>query len=124
MACSKDELQRIASIATELSFTGGTVLAAEGHAGHEFMIITEGTAEVSVRGKVVSKLGPDDFFGEVALLDGGPRSATVTATSDVVVKAIEEREFSLLVHESPSIARKLLVAVARRLRAADLRLVE
>ena len=124
MACSKDELRRVAATSSTLSYTAGTVLASEGEMGHEFMVIADGTAEVSVKGKVVARLGPDDFFGEVALLDGGPRSATVTATSDLVVRVIEERDFSLLVYDSSALARKLLIGVAKRLRTANLGLDE
>lgn len=124
MACSKDELRRVAATSSTLSYPAGTVLASEGEMGHEFMVIADGTAEVSVSGRVVAMLGPDDFFGEVALLDGGPRSATVTATSDVVVRVIEERDFSVLVYDSSALARKLLIGVAKRLRAANIGLDE
>ena len=123
-ACSKDELEQIAGAASTLSFPAGTVLAAEGDAGHEFMVIAEGSAEVSVRAKVINRLGPDDFFGEVALLDGGPRTATVVAVSDVVAHVIEQREFAVLLFDSRSLARKILIGVAKRLRAAEVRLEE
>ena len=121
-ACSRDELAQIAAAATTLTYPAGTVLAREGELGCEFMLITAGTVEVAIRGNVVNQLGPDEFFGEVALLDGGPRTATVSTTSEVTAHVIEQREFSVLLFDSPSLARKLLVAVAKRLRKADLRL--
>jgi CRP-like cAMP-binding protein len=122
MACSKDECRRIAKMCSTLSFPAGSVLAREGELGREFMVVAEGTADISVNGTTVATVGPGDFFGEVALLDGGPRTATVVATSDVVIQAIEQRDFAVLVHDSPSLARKLLVGVAKRLRAADMTL--
>ena len=117
--CSNDELGQVAAAATTISFPAGTVLAREGEVGREFMVIVEGTADVVVNGASVDQLGPNDFFGEVALLDGGLRTATVTATTDVVAHVIEQREFSVLLFDSPSLARKLLVGVAKRLRSAQ-----
>ena len=92
-ACSKDELQQIAAAASTLTFPAGTVLAREGDVGREFMVIDDGTADVVIGGAVVNQLGPDDSFGEVALLDGGVRTATVVASTDVVAYVIEQREF-------------------------------
>ena len=97
-----DELRQIAAAATTLSFPAGTVLAAEGEVGREFMVIAEGSADVTVRGAVINVLGPDDFFGEVALLDGGLRSATVVATSDLRGPRHRTAQFSVLLFDSPS----------------------
>jgi CRP/FNR family transcriptional regulator, cyclic AMP receptor protein len=123
-ACSKDELQQVAAAASTLTFPAGTVLARQGDVGREFMVIVDGTADVVIAGATVNELGPDDSFGEVALLDGGLRTATVLARTDVVAHVIEQREFSVLVFDSHSLARKLLIGVAKRLRAAELRLHE
>ena len=120
MACSDDELRRIAGATSLLSYPAGTVLAKEGELGCEFMVIAEGSVEVSVRGARRALLGPGDYFGEVALLDGGTRTATVTAASDLVARVMEQRDFAVFVQDSPSLARKLLVGVAKRLRAAEL----
>jgi CRP/FNR family transcriptional regulator, cyclic AMP receptor protein len=117
--CSSDELAQIAAAASTISFPAHSVLAREGEVGREFMVIVEGTADVAVNGAVVNQLGPNDFFGEVALLDGGLRTATVTATTDVVAHVIEQREFSVLLFDSPSLARKLLVSLAKLIRAAQ-----
>ena len=122
--CSRDELAQIAAAASTLSFPAGTVLARAGDVGREFMLIVDGTAEVEVNGAVVNRVGPGDAFGEVALLDGGLRTATVTATADVVAHVIEQREFSVLLFDSPSITRKLLVGLAKRLRATEQRLAQ
>jgi CRP/FNR family transcriptional regulator, cyclic AMP receptor protein len=123
-ACTKDELQQIATAASTLTFPAGTVLAREGDVGREFMVIVDGTADVVIGGVIVNHLGPDDSFGEVALLDGGLRTATVTASTDVVAHVIEQREFAVLVFDSHSLARKLLIGVAKLLRSAELRLHE
>ncbi len=123
-ACSKDELQQIAAAASTLTFPAGTVLAREGDVGREFMVIDDGTADVVIGGAVVNQLGPEDSFGEVALLDGGVRTATVVASTDVVAYVIEQREFAVLVFDSQSLARKLLIGLAKLLRSAELRLHE
>jgi CRP/FNR family transcriptional regulator, cyclic AMP receptor protein len=121
-ACDGDELRMISEKASTISYPAGTVLAEEGSVGAEFMAIVDGTVQVSVGGHVVNTLGPGDFFGEIALLDGGPRTATVTATTDVVAEVIEERDFRVLLYDVPSLSRKLLVGVAKRLRGANLAL--
>lgn len=121
-ACTTDELRLVSGKASTLTFPAGAVLAEEGAIGAEFMVLVEGTVEVSAGGKVVNHLGPGDFFGEIALLDGGPRTATVTATSDVVAEVIDEQDFRVLLYDVPSLSRKLLVGVAKRLRAANVAL--
>ena len=81
-------------------------------------MIADGTADVTIGGKKKATLGPGDFFGEIALLDGGPRTATVTATSDVQLLGLTEWVFRGLMQEHPSIAVKTLQAMAGRLRGA------
>ena len=123
-ACTRKELELIAGATTELRFPAGETLARQGQNGHEFMVIVEGTARVEISGQTVATLGSGDFFGEIALLDGGPRTATVVAETDLVAEVIGQREFAGLVEDSPQLAKKLLVGLARRLRAADLQLAE
>jgi CRP/FNR family transcriptional regulator, cyclic AMP receptor protein len=117
--CSRRELQLISKAGKRTSRRAGTVLAREGEAGVGFFLILEGTAEVTIGGKRRSTLGPGEFFGEVALLDGGPRSATVTATSNVELLGVTEWVFRGLLHEQPTIAVKVLQTLAGRLRAAS-----
>ena len=117
--CSAKELQLVARAGKEAHHRAGTALAREGEAGVGLFMIIEGTAEVTIGGRRRASLGPGDFFGEVALLDGGPRSATVTATSDVRVLGITEWVFRGLLHEHPSIAIKTLQVMAGRLRSAS-----
>ena len=123
-ACTDDELELISARTTGVRVAAGDVLAREGQTGREFVVIVEGTAAVSKGGRPIATLGPGDFFGEIALLDNGPRTATVTAESDLVAEVSSHQEFAELIEGAPSLARKLLVGVARRLRAADLLLVD
>ena len=120
--CTKAELEMILGATTGLTFTAGDVLAKEGASGHEFMVIHEGRARVEIGGRVINELGPGDFFGEIALLDGGPRTATVIAETDFAAEIISERDFGGLVARAPALDRKILVGLARRLRQADVRL--
>lgn len=121
-ACTSEELELIASTITEIRFPAGEVLAREGATGHEFLVIVEGTARVDIDGRTVATIGAGEFFGEIALLDGGPRTATIVAETDLVAEVIGQREFTTLIEGSPHLARNLLVGLARRLRAADLHL--
>ena len=112
--CSKKEVQAISRLVTPIHVQAGKVLTKEGDPGREFMIIASGTATVRRKGRKVATLGPGDFFGELALLAGVPRTATVIAETDMVVEALNRAEFATLLDESPSIARKVLSAVAKR----------
>jgi CRP/FNR family cyclic AMP-dependent transcriptional regulator len=118
-ACSKGELALIARAAKEVSHEAGTVLAREGEGGIGLFLILEGKARVTVGGRPRAELGSGDFFGEIALLDGGPRTATVTAITAVELAGITEWVFRGLLMERPSIALKTLESMAGRLRAAS-----
>ena len=115
--CSKRELALIVRAAKEVTHRQGTMIAREGEKGIGLFLILEGECEVTIGGKRKAKLGPGDFFGEVALLDGGPRTATVTALTEVKLVGITGWVFRGLLMEHPSIALKTLEAVAGRLRA-------
>ena len=119
-ACSKRELSRIASLADQIEVPKGRVLTREGESGSEFFVIVEGQARVIVgqRGRV-APLGPGASFGEMSLLDRGPRTATVEAETDMQLLVLDARSFSSLLAEVPSVARKVLAAMAARLRVAD-----
>jgi CRP/FNR family transcriptional regulator len=116
--CSARELSLIARAAKEVSHPAGTVIAREGEPGVGMFLVLEGRAEVSIGGRRRRTLGPGDFFGEIALLDGGPRTATVTALTPVRLVGITEWVFRGLIREHPTIALKTLEAMAARLRAA------
>jgi CRP/FNR family cyclic AMP-dependent transcriptional regulator len=117
-SCSSKELGIIARAAKEVSHPAGTELAREGESGIGLFLIIEGTAQISIGGRTRGSLRPGDFFGEVALLDRGPRSASVTATSDVRLLGITQWVFRGLLHEYPSIAVKTLQVLAGRVRSA------
>jgi CRP-like cAMP-binding protein len=114
--CSKRELQLIARAAKEVIHKQGAVIAREGERGIGLFLIVDGRCDVTIGGKSKAKLGPGDFFGEVALLDGGPRTATVTALTPVTLVGITGWVFRGLLMEHPSIALKTLESVAGRLR--------
>jgi CRP/FNR family cyclic AMP-dependent transcriptional regulator len=122
-ACDDDELDLLWTVARRVHFDAGQVLAVEGEPGDRFVVILEGSAQVTVGDVNVSDLGPGDFFGEVALLDGGPRTATVRAGTAVEAYAIARDDFRWILQSAPSLTENLLIGVARRLRDADRRLL-
>jgi CRP-like cAMP-binding protein len=113
--CSKRELGQIGTLADEVELPEGTVAVKEGEYGQEFYILESGTAKVTRKGKLVAKLGPGDFFGEIALLHHAPRNATVTTTSPVEALVVSHRDFTSLLATSPQIQAKILQALAERL---------
>ena len=117
--CSNKELIELSSLATTLRMPAGKVVVRQGEPGKEFIVIVEGKATVSIDDQTVATLGPGDFFGEIALLDGGPRTATVTADTDLVAEVMSHQEFAVLLMDVPEVTRGILKGVAMRLRAAD-----
>ena len=111
----KRDRRRMASLMTPLRVEEGRVLTREGSQGREFMIISEGNATVSRGGREVARLGPGDFFGELSLVAGIPRTATVTADSEMVVNALNRREFAAMLDQSPVLAQKILAGAVHRL---------
>jgi CRP/FNR family cyclic AMP-dependent transcriptional regulator len=116
---SKKDLQRISGLATRLEEPAGKVLTKEGQQGYEFIIVLEGEVEVRQGGQVIAKRGAGDYFGEIALLDNRPRTATVVATTPVVIEVIERREFLGLVAEVPEIGQAIMATMAQRLSELD-----
>jgi CRP-like cAMP-binding protein len=116
--CTKKELAAIAQVVREIHHDAGDVLATQGEPGAGLFILDEGEADVSIGDRKVNHLGPGDFFGEMALLDGGPRTATVTATTDTTLFALTSWVFRGLLTEHPSMATKMLETMASRLRTA------
>ena len=115
----KKELKLIDRLADEVSAPSGKAIVVEGEAGNQCYVIVDGTVDVTRNGEPVAALGPGDAFGEMSLLDAGPRTATVTATSAVDLLVLGQREFSQAIEDLPSVSRKLLSALARRLREGD-----
>ncbi len=121
-ACSDRDLAFISRRITEHRSVAGDVLASEGNSGRQFFTIVDGHASVLIGDRPIARLQAGDFFGEVALLDWGTRTATVVADTDLVTLVCGAQEFDEIVAFAPIIARKLLVGLSRRLRAADLAL--
>ena len=118
-ACSKSELAKIAKLADEIEVPRGKVLTREGESGWEFFVVADGTAKATRGGRRLATFGPGAFFGEMSLLDEGPRSATVEAETDMQVLVLTSRGFFTLVDDMPSVARKVLAAMAQRLRDSE-----
>jgi CRP-like cAMP-binding protein len=122
-ACNRKELALIAKASDEIRVPAGKELVAEGSTGHEFFLILDGQAVVKRGGRKVATLGPGNYFGEMALLDRGVRSASVVAETDMVLLVLGQREFSAVLDEVPGLAHKLLTIMAGRLREADAKTV-
>jgi CRP-like cAMP-binding protein len=118
-ACSKRDLSRIAVLAEEIEVPAGRVLVRQGDPGREAFVIADGRAKATIRGKRSAKLGPGDCFGEMALLHSAPRSATVTAESDMRLLVLGSRQFSELIESVPVVGRRVLAALAERLREVE-----
>ena len=114
-----DQLARLADRFQERSFPEGAVIVEEGSTGSSFFVLGEGNVSVSVGGDLRASLGPGDYFGEMAILDDGVRSASVTAATDVTSYFLTPWEFRPFVEEHPEVAVKLLGTLARRLREAQ-----
>ena len=109
------DLRSVGSLATRVRVPAGAKLAHQGKPGREFLIVLDGTVEVRIDDEVVATCGAGEFFGEIALLERGARTATVVATTDVVVDVINQAEFATLVADHPQIADTLRAAMAQRL---------
>jgi len=116
---SKKQLSQISSLMTPLDIAAGRVLAHQGDIGREFMILLEGEIEVARDGKVIAVRGAGDYVGEIALLDERPRTATLTARTDIVVEVLNRAEFSSLLAEEPELSRQIRATMARRLVELD-----
>ena len=117
--CSQRQLRAVARIAEVIEVPAGTVLARAGHTGDEFFLILDGSARVDVSPRKRAKLKPGDYFGEMSLLDGGPRSATVTADTPLRLLVIKRRDFATLLREAPDLIQSLLATLSRRVRQAE-----
>jgi CRP-like cAMP-binding protein len=110
------ELEQIAGTMRERRFSNGDTVTEEGAGGAGFFIVEEGSADVSVDGERRGSIGAGDYFGEIALLTGSDRTATITATSDMVCWGMTPWDFRPLVESNSTIAWKLLTAMADKLK--------
>ena len=122
-ALPKRHLRRIVGLADEVRFRDGRVIVESGVPGTTFFVITEGRAKVYrskiPSGRPLARLGPGDFFGEMALLDGGPRSATVVADGDVTAIRLSRSAFKKVVSREPTLSLSIMAELATRLRRGN-----
>jgi CRP-like cAMP-binding protein len=112
-------LRRVLEIGKEVRFEAGAPVLEEDHSGVGFHLILDGTASVSVSGAEVARFGPGDYFGEMSIIDGRPRSATVTASDVLTTLAIASWDFEALMERNPSVMRSLLVELSGRIRTIE-----
>ncbi|HEX7254860.1 MAG TPA: cyclic nucleotide-binding domain-containing protein [Gaiellaceae bacterium] len=113
------ELDEVASIADEIDLPDGKELTVEGQPGREFVVIIEGEASVRRGDQEINRLGAGDFFGEIALLNQEPRTATVIAQTPIRALVITDRSFRTLLDHSPEIEDKVMSAMSARLGPDD-----
>lgn len=116
---SRRHLKKIAEHADEISFREKETIVEADQPGGTFFIIIEGEVKVMQKGRIIARAGPGEFFGEISLLDGGPRTASVVASTPVVAVRLFKSSFDKVVREEPGVAGKILAVVARRLREAE-----
>lgn len=118
---SKGQVKRLASAASEVTHPPGRAVATEGLGALAFHLVLDGSATVSREGRELRTLGPGDHFGEISMIDGKPRSATVTAVDELKVLAIPHQEFQKVIDQDADFARALLKTLCARLRDAEIR---
>jgi CRP-like cAMP-binding protein len=117
--CTKKQLKAVAAISRLVEVPAGTMLTRVGQPGEEFFFIVDGSAMVEVTRRKRVRLGPNEFFGEMSLLDGEPRSATVTAVTDLRLLVIDRPQFWKLLNETPDLVRRILTVLSRRVRRLE-----
>jgi CRP/FNR family transcriptional regulator, cyclic AMP receptor protein len=116
---SERQLRVLAQSMKEVRFSPGQKLITEGDNDARFYLIVEGTAEVTVKGRKKRELGPGEYIGEMAIIDGGVRSATVTAETEVLTLSSARWNFEAVLKSNPNLALALLREMSRRLRQMD-----
>lgn len=116
---SHRQIRKLVGFSKRTTHSSGQEITKEDLGSLAFHLILSGTADVTIRGEKVRSLGPGDYFGEVSMIDGRPRSATVTASSDLETVAVPHLAFQKLLDDEPEVARQLLVMLCGRLREAE-----
>jgi CRP-like cAMP-binding protein len=112
-------LERLGALADEVDVEAGKVLMHQGDSAADLMVIVRGSVAIERDGQRVNTLGPGDFFGEIALVAGGPRTATVTTDEPSTLLVITHRDFHALMDEFPDIAIQVLTTLAHRVRTHE-----
>jgi CRP-like cAMP-binding protein len=120
--CTPEELDQVASATTEVDVSSGEVLCQAGEAGHEFFVVVKGNARVAMSDREIATLGPGSFFGEMALIDGGPRIATITAVTPMRLLVLHRREFRRLLTSRPALVAEVVAVIGERMRSIQRRL--
>lgn len=114
---SRGERSELATVTEDMDVAEGKILCREGESAREFFVIVEGEVVVTKEGRELRRLGAGDFFGEIALVEHSPRTATVSASTPLRFFVLTSQAFWRLVDHQPEIERKILTALAQRLRA-------
>ena len=118
-SCTRKELELIARSGDEIKMTAGTVLVDQGQTGHEAFVVVDGQVTVKRNGRKIATLGEGAIVGELALLDHGPRTASVVCATDCTLFVLDQRHFRTVLEKHPSISLKLLGTLAERIRDFD-----
>jgi CRP-like cAMP-binding protein len=116
---NKHQVERLGMLAEEVDVPPGKVLIRQGESGDDMMVVVSGQVGVERDGERLNTLGPGDFFGEIALIERGPRTATVTTESPARLLVVNHRDFHSLMEEFPEIAAQVLATLAHRIRRLD-----
>jgi len=117
--CDKREIERLGMLAEEVDLPAGRVLFRQGDTAQEMFIVVSGQVRIERDGAVLANSGPGDFFGEIALVAGGPRTATATCVTSCRLLVLGRRDFHSLMDEFPGLKMRVLETLAKRVRALD-----
>ncbi|HEY8732786.1 MAG TPA: cyclic nucleotide-binding domain-containing protein [Candidatus Limnocylindria bacterium] len=116
--CTNTQIQFIVTQVEDMDFPAGRVLCTEGHTGGDFFVLLSGAADVTRKGRKIAKMATGDFFGEIALVDGGLRTATVTTSAPSRCLVLGPRQFQNVLHQDADIAHSIMKALTLRVREA------
>lgn len=116
---TKPQLENICDLSKEVRFMPDAVVVKEGDPGETFYVVLEGEAKVTVKGKKVATLYPGDFFGEISLLDPGPRTASVETTTPMLLLELQRKRFFKMLDREPAVALRMGEQLAHRLRELE-----
>ena len=121
---NRRHMKEILKHVDQVTVKAGTVLARQGNTGLEFVFIVEGKARVEKGGKVIGKIAANDFFGEISLIDGGRRTASIIAETDMTLLIVHKRSFSLLLDTIPELQKGILLNLCKYLRRAEADIIQ